>query len=309
MRYAVIFISLLVLSGCGDDKPKKPAPSQQGNPVIQIPDFQNEVPPPPVVKQEEKPPVIIQPRVDQDALRRAELAAQQQRERLASTNNRTVLASQQAKTPQTHNQNYQSLKIGQDVSTLPVNRDFIITADRYIYATLIDSINSEIPGRAIVQVDRAIYGGSGKQELLPAGTKLICSYGSLQNIGSTRLNIQCTRGIRPDGVSFLLSGALVADMSGRTGLIGSVDRRFFERYGDAFVVAVLSSLSSLGSFKSPDGSFQSTAAENLANNLGEVTASILEESKNVKPIITIPAGTKIVIAPITDIFIRQVEQP
>jgi type IV secretion system protein VirB10 len=124
-------------------------------------------------------------------------------------------------------------KAPEDRSTLPVDRYRVITADRYIGAVLENSVNSQIPGRIIAIVERNIYGADGRLALLPKGTRIICSYQSLAKVGDTRLNVGCSRAIRPDGASVMLTDAQGADQMARTGLVGDVDIRMWERYGSA----------------------------------------------------------------------------
>jgi type IV secretion system protein VirB10 len=198
-------------------------------------------------------------------------------------------------------------KAPEDRSTLPVDRYRVITADRYIGAVLENSVNSQIPGRIIAIVERNIYGADGRRALLPKGTRIICSYQSLAKVGDTRLNVGCARAIRPDGASVMLTDAQGADQMARTGLAGDVDVRMWERYGSAFLVAAISSLASLGNQVSTNQNVQN-GSNALSQNLGQVTAKVLEQSVNLAPIVTVPAGSRIQIIPQTDLWIREPEQ-
>jgi type IV secretion system protein VirB10 len=198
-------------------------------------------------------------------------------------------------------------KAPEDRSTLPVDRYRVITADRYIGAILENSVNSQIPGRIIAIVERNIYGADGRLALLPKGTRIICNYQSLAKVGDTRLSVACSRAIRPDGASVMLTDAQGADQMARTGLVGDVDIRMWERYGSAFVVAAISSLASLGNQVSTNETVQN-GGNALSQNLGQVTAKVLEQSVNLAPIVTVPAGSRIQIIPQADLWIREPEQ-
>ena len=156
-------------------------------------------------------------------------------------------------------------------------------------------------------VERNVYGADGRLALLPKGTRIICTYQTMAKVGDTRLTVGCARAIRPDGASVMLTNAQGADQMARTGLIGDVDNRMWERYGSAFLVAAISSLASLGSQVSTNETV-SNGGNALSQNLGQVTAKVLEQSVDLAPIVTVPAGSRIQIIPQTDLWIREPER-
>jgi type IV secretion system protein VirB10 len=195
-------------------------------------------------------------------------------------------------------------KLAEDKSTLPVDRFRVITADRYINAILENSVNSQIPGRVIAIVERHVFGADGRLPLLPKGSRIICQYESLAKVGDSRLNVKCGRALRPDGASILLTDAQGADQMARTGFVGDVDLRMWERYGSAFIVSALSALAA-SSQNVSDNNTVNNAGNALSQNLGQVTAKVLEQSVDLAPIVTVPAGSRIQIIPNTDIWIRE----
>lgn len=197
--------------------------------------------------------------------------------------------------------------IGEDVSTFPLKGDRVITADRYIPVILENSIHSQLPGRFIALVERHIFANEGRNVLLPKGTRIICSYKSLVREGDTRLNAVCARAIRPDGASILLTNAYAADQMARTGLIGEVDNRTWEKYGSAFLVAGISALAGAGASIS-DTPVVRQASSNLSINLGNITTGVLNEHISLAPIITVAAGSRLQIIPTTDIWLRMPEE-
>jgi type IV secretion system protein VirB10 len=305
-------VLLLVLASCGDDEDESAEVElpQQPRPNI---GFKPEAPPPPpppppiVVQQKPVVPPPPPPPIDYEAIRRQQELERAQALRQAANRGLQTATNAPRLEYKTQDNDYSRLGLPRDNSTLPVKRDYVITADRYISAVLENSINSQLPGRLIAVVERSVYGSDGKVELLPKGTRLICQYKSLADVGDSRLEAGCSRAILPNGASLLLTGAAIADQSGRTGLVGTLDRRIWERYGDAFIVSIISSLSALGGTGASEGTPLNTAANNLSTNLGEVTAKILDETIGLEPIMTIPAGTRIQIIPSTDIWIRQPE--
>ncbi len=205
-------------------------------------------------------------------------------------------------------------------SSLPVDNSRILTADRYIPVQLETGINSQVGGEdtgtVVVQTTRDVFGYHSRLALLPKGSRLICNYMPPEDMGSSRLAMQCER--------VLIAGhraeirnikSLVANAQGQLGASGEVDRRFLERYGNAFLLTGISTAvryaAASTKSESNDGQVATAAsekaAEELSNKFGEITANILEETLSLKPIITIPQGTRFQIRPSMDWYIAKVE--
>lgn len=205
-------------------------------------------------------------------------------------------------------------------SSLPVDNARILTADRYISGILETGLNSQLGsvtgGSVIIQTSRDVFGYHGRNILIPKGSRLICGYDSPGRQGETRIAFDCTRilmaGHRAD---ILQLASPVGDVQGRGGVTGEVDNRFWERYGTAFILAGISAsvryASVLLTPSNPDGSQSAAGAvseagsQELSQKLGEITASILEETVNLKPIITIAQGTRVQVRPARDWYIRE----
>jgi type IV secretion system protein VirB10 len=204
------------------------------------------------------------------------------------------------------------------LSTGAVDNSRILAADRTITGILETGINSQVGaatgGTVIVQTARDVFGYHGRNILLPKGSRLICDYAPPADVGSSRLALTCRR--------VLLGGhraeirelaSMLGDPQGRAGSTGRIDRRFWERYGTAFILTGLSTAVRMGSTltqsttREPSPSQQSTemTSAELSNRLGEISASVLEQSLSLKPIITIPQGTRVQIRPDTDWYIKE----
>ena len=205
-------------------------------------------------------------------------------------------------------------------SSLPVDNTRILTADRYISGILETGLNSllgsGVGGSVIIQTSRDVFGYHDRNILIPKGSRLICGYDSPGRQGETRLAFACTRILMAGHRAEILQlSAPVGDVQGRGGVTGEVDNRFWERYGTAFILAGLSAsvryASVLLTPTNPDGSETPSAAitgagsQELSQKLGEITASILEQTVNLKPIITIAQGTRVQVRPARDWYIRQ----
>ena len=192
----------------------------------------------------------------------------------------------------------------QDLSTLPVDRSRTLTTDMRINAVLDDDINSQIPGVAIAIVDKPVFSPYNKFILLPVFTKIVCEYKGIEQHGQTRLPMTCNRAIRPDGVSITLTDAIVADQMGRTGLTGEVDNRTFETYAGAFIMSGISALAQSG--VNPNApAWRGNTQTTFSNNIGQVTADVIQKNISLKPVIYIKSGTRLQIRPRVDIVFKE----
>ena len=195
--------------------------------------------------------------------------------------------------------------VNKAISSFPVDRARMITTDMLIPAQLGNDINSQLPGKVILIVDRDVMGHKGldgKQfVLLPVYSKIICNYKSLSNRGQTRMEMSCSRIITPNHVNINLV-ANVSDQMGRTGVIGDVDNRVAERYGAAFLVSGLSALSQTSVKNNNEGG--QNASNILSNNLGQVTREIIRDGLDLKPILTAKAGDLVLLHPEADLIFK-----
>ncbi len=310
---SALIVLPIVLTGCWDDEPE-PIPTQQTQ-VIDRDLFKTKPRPEsktPISQKEPEQDLGLEHYDFPDAaplLREQQartLRGQRQWESWQQQNKRDTKPD----TPQRYRnsdpdyQQWDEEPVPADVSTFPVDRSRILTADMRISAVLEDSVNSQVPGRVIAVVDRDILSPNGKYILLPSYTKIICKYGSIDKVGKSRLPVMCKRAIRPAGVSSMLTEAQAADQMGRSGLVGEVDNRMWQKYGAAFTMASISALSQMaGNSSSREGINNSANA--FSQNLGQVTARVLDEYLDLAPVVTIAAGTRIQIVPENDIYLRR----
>lgn len=192
-----------------------------------------------------------------------------------------------------------------DVSTYPTNLSRVILETQWLTGVLENEINSQIPGKAVVVIDKAVPSADFSKVLIPSGSKMTCQYESLKRPGSSRLKFLCDRLIRPDGLSVFFANHLAgSDQKGRSGLIGDVDNRGFQRYGSAFLVSLISGMSQIGYNKDQSNNTQQFTHA-FGNNLAQITAKLLEESIDLSPSITIASGSLIRFQPAADIYFRK----
>jgi hypothetical protein len=201
------------------------------------------------------------------------------------------------------------------VSSFPVDRSRVLTADRYIPAVLENTISSQLPGRAIAVVERPVFGEEGRLVLIPAGSRVIGHYRAQSKYGLARLDISWSRILRPDGGSINLE-ADGADVMGRAGIPGDLDERLAAKYGSSFLVSVIGAAAdwalanNSAVVSSPIGgattveSGRTIAANRFGNDMDRLAQRMVEDNIDVRPVLAVPQGTRILIIPTEDVWLR-----
>ncbi len=199
-----------------------------------------------------------------------------------------------------------------DVLGFAVDRYKIITADRYIPCITENSINSELPGRVIVVVERNVFAHKGRNIVIPKGARMICGYEKTR-AGQSRLSLKCKRLINPNGAHMILSDMTASDVMGRGGVAAYVDNRFVEQFGAALLVAGIEGGINLGrSWLSKSEYFSllnnsSVSSSQQENSFVKIINKMLEKNGNLDPIVMVPSGTRLLMIPAKDIVMRPVE--
>lgn len=245
-----------------------------------------------------------------EAARALAFARQRQAASLVVTGRASDEASSAATAP-----DYADAGLPGIVSSFPVDRSLVLTADRYIPAVLENSLNSQLPGRAIAVVERPVFGEDRRLVLIPAGSRVIGTYRAQAKYGLARLDIAWSRILRPDGVTINLDAAS-ADVMGQSGLPGDLDTRWAEKYGSALLVSVIGAggdwalASNSTNVTSPLGSTTSVqngrtvAANRFGNDMERLGQRMVEDNLDIRPVLTVPQGTRLLIIPTEDIWLR-----
>ena len=188
-------------------------------------------------------------------------------------------------------------------ATLPINMSRVLTVDRFIPAILVPEINSELSGKVVAQVESHVFGAHGRKILIPGGTKAIGRYKPLTKIGSERLDVKWIRMITPDGINIHCENAEMADAMGRSGITGDVDNKYFDRYGISLLVSAFTATTS---YSIPvKNESQQLVIESFGQEQSSLAKTILEENLEIKPTVTIPYGSRILISPLKDIWFKK----
>lgn len=192
------------------------------------------------------------------------------------------------------------------VASFPLDLERVIPVTRRIPAVVIEAIHSELEGKLTAQIEENIYGQHGRKILIPAGSQAVGRYKPPSKAGETRIAVMWSRIITPEGINITMGNAEMADAMGRTGITGDVDSRFFDRYGMALLVSTLSAVTAMNFPVQNQG--QAIVIQTYGNNLNQLSSQILEKNINIKPVVTIPAGSRILISPTKDIWFKKPEK-
>ena len=209
------------------------------------------------------------------------------------------------------------------VSTLRVNMDNMITGDKPIPAVLARSLISLGSAPVTAIVERNIYGDSGRNVIIPAGSRII---GGLQTTdaearfdntsGGVKLEISWERIIRPDGIAFLLSPGRTqtGDAQGRGGgALGYVDEQLVKKYTLPIVGTMVTSAitymmaadeDSTGEVETSKQQAASDARQQFMEKMDQILQEIIDSKSQIEPVTYVPAGTRVIIYPMQDLWLR-----
>lgn len=114
----------------------------------------------------------------------------------------------------------------------------LIAQGKIIDGVLESAISTDLPGMVRAIVARDTYAESGKNILIPKGSRLVGTYSASVQNGQARVQITWTRMMRPDGIDIAINSPSV-DSVGRTGVVGSYEGRGLEQFTSALMVSAL----------------------------------------------------------------------
>jgi type IV secretion system protein VirB10 len=120
---------------------------------------------------------------------------------------------------------------------LPTQR-LLLPKGAFLDCTLETAIDSTLPGMTTCVMATDTFGVDGQVVLLERGTKLVGETRGQVQQGSARVFVLWNEARTPTGVIVPLASP-GADELGRSGMPGTVDRHFWERFGAAMLVSVI----------------------------------------------------------------------
>ncbi len=206
-------------------------------------------------------------------------------------------------------------------TTYIADRSHTIAQGKLLTAVLETAINTEIPGFVRGIISRDVYGESGSEVLIPKGSRLFGSYSTQVNRGQGRVAISWTRLIRSDGVDLAIAFN-ASDQFGRSGIPGDVD----SKYGSIITTSLLTSILAVGGVSAAQklltnnsatttttnpqqgtttttGSAANQAIYDVSKTIIDTVGQVIGNAIDVKPVITVPQGTRVTVIVNSDINI------
>ena len=184
---------------------------------------------------------------------------------------------------------------------LPTLR-LLLPKGAFIDCTLETAIDSTLPGLTTCVTATDTFGADGKVVLLERGTKLVGEVRGQVQLGMARVFVLWTEARTPNGVVVPLASP-GTDELGRSGLTGSVNRHFWQRFGAAMLVSVI------------DGGVQAAVQSahggggalvvNPSASQGVMT-EVLKDTINIPPTIVKRQGDRIQVLVARDVDFRSV---
>ncbi len=202
-------------------------------------------------------------------------------------------------------EDYAELGTPQDITSSMVNRDNIATTDMYVRLLTETNINSRRAGEFVAISEKDVFSFDSNAILIPRGSKFICNFEPLNAYGESALIAECKRVYFPNGKSMLITSSILNDTMGRAGIVGELDNRMWEKYGQTFSLSLLSGLAIMGSDKLPT-SGTASLAQYTALNVLDLSTKFLEKTIDLAPVITIPSGSRLILKLAVDVNLQPI---
>lgn len=189
--------------------------------------------------------------------------------------------------------------------------DHLIAQGKMIHAVLETAINTDLPGSLRAIISRDVYAESGRNILIPKGSRLLGTYNSGVARGQKRVLITWQRVVMPNGLDIFIDSP-GTDKLGRAGVRGLVDNKFFELFKNSFLLSALTigGTIAIDAIQGGDSVTNTNSSDNQGNNtstqtgtptdfavldavsdLGDISGSIAEGLLDAKPTIIVDQGT------------------
>jgi type IV secretion system protein VirB10 len=182
---------------------------------------------------------------------------------------------------------------------LPTQR-LLLPKGAFIDCTLETAIDSTLAGMTTCIMATDTFSADGSVVLLERGTKLVGETRGQVRQGSTRVFVLWTEARSPSGVIVSLASP-GTDELGRSGLPGTVNRHFFERFGAAILISVIDGAVQAKVQSSGNG----TVIYNPSTST-DIMTEVLKSTVNIPPTVVKPQGDRIQILVARDLDFRSV---
>ena len=184
-----------------------------------------------------------------------------------------------------------------------------LMAGTIIAASLVNGLNSDLPGFVIAQVTENVFDTvSGRFLLVPQGSRLIGKYDNVVAFGQERALVVWQRIILPDGISVVIDNLPATDTGGYAGLADEVDLHTWKLLKGVALATVLGVGSELV-FGSSDSDLIRALQQSTQSTTNRAGQRLVERNLNVQPTITVRPGWPLRVIVHKDIVLQPYRQP
>jgi type IV secretion system protein VirB10 len=183
----------------------------------------------------------------------------------------------------------------------------MVTKGAVIPCNVTPALDSTLPGIVTCIQSADVWSADGKVMLLERGTKWVGEQKMGLAQGQRRMGMLWIRGETPQHVLIDVDSG-TADHLGRPGIDGTVDNHFWDRFGGAILISLISDVGSFLSATQSGGSGNATAVNfpGTVNGAQSVMSDVLKSTINIPPTLTRNAGAAISIYVARDLDFRDV---
>ncbi|MFZ8018672.1 TrbI/VirB10 family protein [Fusobacterium watanabei] len=183
----------------------------------------------------------------------------------------------------------------EDILKEPISK-YEIKAGGIIPGVMLTGINSDLPGTMTANVREDIYDTvTGRILLIPKGTRVIGKYSSSISFGQSRVLVVWQRLIFPNGKSINLENFEGADMSGYSGLLGTVDNHTLKLFQGVILSSILGAAAGIiddNGNNNNNNSWRNNAGRGAGEEIVTIGEAIASRLLAVQPTIKIAPGSR-----------------
>jgi len=179
-------------------------------------------------------------------------------------------------------------------SVQPPRSPYQVNAGTVIPTIMAQALNSDLEGTVSALVTQDVYDSiAGQYLVIPQGARLFGFYDADVQGHVPRLHIAFKTLYFPNGYSLALSGMPGVDSTGMAGVSDQVNRHFWQRYGSAAVLSLITAGISLATY-SHDGFYAYSPADAARYGggqvMGQAVGEDLRQSVRMRPTLTVAEG-------------------
>ena len=195
----------------------------------------------------------------------------------------------------------------EDILKEPISK-YEIKAGGIIPGVMLTGINSDLPGTMTANVREDVYDTvTGRILLIPKGTRVIGKYSSSISFGQSRVLLVWQRLIFPNGKSINLENFEGADMSGYSGLVGTVDNHTLKLFQGVILSSILGAAAGIiddNGNNNNNNSWRNNAGRGAGEEIVTIGEAIASRLLAVQPTIKIAPGSRFNIMVNSDLILE-----